>query len=104
MLGEESPQMKCLSPESIGGSAVSMYVDAMFNQAVSEGATALNPVTDMFYGDRMGYIKDPFGHLWSIAIHKKDLSPEEVKKAAQAAFAECKCLPNKNRFIFNVQL
>jgi PhnB protein len=43
---------------------------------------------DMFYGDRWGYIKDPFGHLWSIATHKKDLTSDELKKAAEIAFAE----------------
>ena len=63
-------------------------VDAFFNQAVSAGATVLNPVMDTFYGDGWGYIKDPFGHLWSIATHKKDLAPDELKKAEIKAFAE----------------
>jgi PhnB protein len=93
MLTEESAEMKALSPESVGGSPVSMYVyvndvDAIFNQAVSEGATVLKPVTDQFYGDRSGYLRDPFGHLWSIATHKKDLSPDELRKAGQAIFEE----------------
>lgn len=93
MLTEESSEMKTLSPESIGGSPVSMYVyvndvDAVFNQAVSEGATVLNPVRDQFYGDRSGYLRDPFGHLWSIATHKKDLSPDELRKAGEAFFEE----------------
>src|SRR5919197_1907013 len=85
MLTEESRDMKSLSPESIGGSPVSLYVyvedvDAVFNQAISEGATVLYPVRDQFYGDRSGYLRDPFGHLWTIATHKKSLSPEEVRK------------------------
>ena len=93
MLTEESPDMKALSPESIGGSPISLYVyvkdvDAVFNQAVSEGAIMLHPVRDQFYGDRAGYLKDPFGHLWSIATHKKDLSPDELRKAGQAFFEE----------------
>jgi PhnB protein len=92
-LADEFRQMNSLSPESIGGNPVSMYVyvedvDAVFNQAVSAGATVLNQVMDMFYGDRWGYIKDPFGHLWSIATHKKDLTPDELKKGAEKAFAE----------------
>ena len=75
MLAEESAEMKCHSPESIGGSPVSMYVyvrdvDAIFNQAVSAGATEMNPVKDQFYGDRSGYLRDPFGHLWSIATQR----------------------------------
>lgn len=93
MLTEESKEMKAQSPESIGGSPVSMYVyvndvDATFNQAVSEGATVLMPVKDQFYGDRSGYLRDPFGHLWSIATHKKDLSPDELRKAGEAFLEE----------------
>jgi PhnB protein len=93
MLTEESPDMKALSPESIGGSPVSLYVyvkdvDAIFNQAVSKGATELKPVRDQFYGDRSGYLRDPFGHLWSIATHIKDLSPDELRKAGEAFFEE----------------
>jgi PhnB protein len=93
MLTEESKEMKAHSPESIGGSPVSMYiyvkdVDAIFNQAISEGATVLKPVSDQFYGDRSGYLRDPFGHLWSIATHKKDLSPDELRKAGEAFFEE----------------
>jgi PhnB protein len=93
MLADEFPQMKCLSPESIGGSTVSIYlyvsdVDASFNKAISEGASVIEPVTDKFYGDRSGLLKDPFGHYWSIATHKKDVSPEEMKKGADAVFAE----------------
>jgi PhnB protein len=91
MLTEESTEMKTLSPESIGGSPVSMYlyvkdVDVVFNQAVSEGATVLSPVRDQFYGDRSGYLRDPFGHFWSIATHKKDLSSDELRKAGEAFF------------------
>ena len=93
MLSEESAEMKCYSPESIGGSPVSMYVyvgdvDAIFNQAKSAGATELYSVKDQFYGDRSGYLRDPFGHLWSIATHKKDLSPDELRKAGETFFAE----------------
>jgi PhnB protein len=93
MLTEESKEMKALSPESIGGSPVSMYVyvkdvDSIFNQAISEGATELKPVRDQFYGDRSGYLRDPFGHLWSIATHMKDLSPDELRKAGEAFFEE----------------
>ena len=93
MLTEESKEMKSLSPESIGGSPVTMYVyvkdvDSIYNQAVSEGATVLKPVSDQFYGDRSGYLRDPFGHLWSIATHKKDLSPDELRKAAEVFFEE----------------
>ncbi|TLX86418.1 MAG: VOC family protein [Thaumarchaeota archaeon] len=93
MLTDEFPEMKCLSPKSIGGSPVSMYVyvedvDDTINKAVSAGAKVLDPVKDQFWGDRHGRIEDPFGHLWSIATHKKDLSSEEMKKAAEEAFSQ----------------
>jgi PhnB protein len=93
MISNEFPEMKCLSPSSIGGSPVSLYlyvedVDKTFNLAVSEGATVLSPVKDEFWGDRHGSIVDPFGHMWSISTHVKDLSEEEMMKAAGEAFAE----------------
>jgi PhnB protein len=93
MLSDEFPQMKCLSPASIGGSPVSLYlyvedVDKTFNLAVSEGGRSLSPVQDMFYGDRHGSIQDPFGHIWSIATHIKDLTGEEMEKATEEAFSK----------------
>jgi PhnB protein len=93
MLSDEYPEMKCHSPNSIGGSPVSMYVyvedvDSLFDKAVSAGAKVLDPVKDQFWGDRHGRLEDPFGHLWSIATHKKDLSEEEMKSAAEAAFSQ----------------
>jgi len=93
MLSDEYPEMKCHSPNTIGGSPVSMYVyvedvDELFIKAVSAGAKVLDPVKDQFWGDRHGRLEDPFGHLWSIATHKKDLSEEEMKRAAEAAFSQ----------------
>ena len=93
MLSDEFPEMKCLSPTSIGGSPISLYlyvedVDKTFNLAVSEGATVLYPVADQFWRDKHGSIQDPFGHIWSISTHVKDLSEEEIKKAAAEAFSE----------------
>lgn len=93
MLSDEYPEMECHSPKTIGGSPVSMYVyvddvDSVFNKAISAGAKALDPVKDQFWGDRHGRLEDPFGHLWSIATHKKDLSEEEMKKAGEAAFSQ----------------
>lgn len=93
MLSDEIPEMKSLSPHSIGGSPVSLYlyvenVDKTFNLAVSEGGKSFFPVEDQFYGDRCGGIQDPFGHIWSISTHVKDLSEEEMKKAATEAFSK----------------
>ena len=93
MLSDEFPKMKSLSPTSIGGSPVSLYlyvedVDKTFNLAVTEGGKSLFPVQDQFYGDRHGSIQDPFGHIWSISTHIKDLTKEEMKKAALEAFSK----------------
>ena len=93
MLSDEFPEMKSLSPTSIGGSPVSLYlyvedVDKTFNLAVAEGGKSLFPVKDQFYGDRHGSIHDPFGHIWAIATHIKDLTEEEMKKAAEEAFSK----------------
>ena len=59
-----------------------------FKQAVAAGAAVQMPVSDMFWGDRVGSVKDPFGHSWMLATHVKDLSPEEIAKGAEAAFCK----------------
>ena len=89
MLSDENKERGQLSPESIGGSACSIMlyaddVDQVFNRAVAAGAKAEMPPADMFWGDRMGNIVDPFGHKWAIATHKEDVSPEEMKKRMAA--------------------
>ena len=92
MLGEENPQWGCQSPESLKGTPVSLYLyvpdaDAAFAQATAAGAKALKPVDDMFWGDRQGEVTDPFGHRWSLATHKEDLTPEQISQRAQEFFA-----------------
>jgi PhnB protein len=93
MLADEFPEMGARSPQALGGSPVSILlyvedVDARFNQAVAAGATIQRPVKDQFYGDRSGTLVDPFGHMWSIATHKEDLSPEEMDKRMKMSGAE----------------
>jgi len=93
MLADEFPEMGALSPQSIGGTPVSLMLyfeeaDAVTARAVSAGAKVLRPVQDQFSGDRCGTILDPFGHKWTIATHKEDLSPEEIKKRAAALFGQ----------------
>lgn len=95
MLAEENPGMGegHKSATGIGGSPVSLYlylpdVDRIVERAVDEGAKVLKPVQDQFYGDRSGFIQDPFGHLWGIATHIEDVAPkdmEERMKKLQAA-------------------
>ena len=89
-LVDEMPQMGCRGPESIGATPVTIHmyvedVDAAFGKAVAAGAQVRMPVADMFWGDRYGILTDPFGHSWSLATHKEDLSPEEIGKRAQSA-------------------
>ena len=81
------------SPQSLGGSSIGLHVyvedvDALFAQAVDAGAKVVKPVQDQFYGDRTGTLEDPFGHVWFLATHKKDLTPEEIKKRAEALFKQ----------------
>jgi PhnB protein len=89
MLADEYPEVDARGPRSIGGTPVSLMlyvesVDTVFNRAVAAGAKTKEPVQDRFYGDRSGKLEDPFGHVWMIATHKEDLTPEEVGKRAEA--------------------
>ncbi|MBF0565826.1 MAG: VOC family protein [Nitrospirae bacterium] len=93
MMGEENPQQPCKSAETTGGSPVSFYlyidnVDAAFQIALDAGAGVRMPVQDMFWGDRVGTVQDPFGYSWMIATHIKDLTPQEMQQGAQSAFAQ----------------
>lgn len=93
MMGEENADCPNKSAETVGGSPVSFYiylenVDEAFKIAVEAGSKILMPVEDMFWGDRMGTVLDPFGYSWSLASHTKDLTPEEIQKGAQAMFAK----------------
>lgn len=95
MLADENPGMGqgYSSAATIGASPVSLYVylpdvDRVVERAVAEGAKLLKPVQDQFYGDRSGFIQDPFGHLWGVATHVEDVAPQEMKermKKLQAA-------------------
>jgi PhnB protein len=88
MLVDESPEYGMLGPKSLKGTPVTIHlyvndVDAFFDRAVKAGAQVRMPVGDMFWGDRYGVLEDPYGHHWSVATHKKDLSPDEMKAAMQ---------------------
>jgi PhnB protein len=89
MLADEHPEMGCKAPSAYGGTPVSLTlyvedVDARVRRAVEAGAKLLRPVQDQFYGDRSGTVLDPFGHVWTIATHKEDLSPDEIARRAEA--------------------
>ncbi|ULA61929.1 MAG: Glyoxalase/bleomycin resistance protein/dioxygenase [Nitrospira sp.] len=90
MLVDEFPDNNTLGPQSIKGSPVTIHlyvedVDAVFNQAIAAGAKSRMPVTDMFWGDRYGLLEDPFGHVWSVATHVRDVGPRELQEAARKA-------------------
>ncbi|MGH9670678.1 MAG: VOC family protein, partial [Terriglobales bacterium] len=89
MLADEVPEMGYRGPKSLGGTPVSILlyfddVDAVVARAVAAGAKLTREVKDQFYGDRSGVIEDPFGHLWTIATHKEDVSPEEIDRRMAA--------------------
>jgi uncharacterized glyoxalase superfamily protein PhnB len=91
MLNDEFPEHGCLgpAPETNSPVTIHLYVDdaeGVFRQAVRAGAVTVMPLTDMFWGDRFGQLRDPFGHTWSIASRIEDLSPEEIKERSKAAF------------------
>ena len=54
-----------------------------FDRAQREGATVVMPLMHAFWGDRYGQLKDPFGHIWQVATHKKDVSKEELENLPQ---------------------
>jgi PhnB protein len=89
MLADEFPQFGSMSPLSTGGAGMGLHiyvedVDSAFDRAVQAGAKVDMPVSDMFWGDRYGKLSDPFGHKWSIATHKADLTMEEMAEGAKA--------------------
>jgi PhnB protein len=85
MLADENPNMGYKSPSTLGASTSSIVlyvqdVDSMFATAIKAGARSQRPVADQFYGDRMGTLEDPFGHVWTIGTHVEDVSPEEMQR------------------------
>jgi PhnB protein len=93
MLVDEYPEMGARGPLALGGSSVTIHIytddaDALFARATAAGATVRMPIADMFWGDRYGQVVDPFGHVWSIATHMKDMTPAEMKKAMDEAFSQ----------------
>jgi len=92
MLADEFPEMGFVSPKTLGGSPVGIMiyvddVDTVFQQAINAGGVEKKPVQDQFYGDRSGTLTDPYGHVWTVATHKEDVTPEEIDKRLAAAKA-----------------
>ena len=92
MMADEFPGMNA-SPATLKGTSVTFMlyvkdVDASFKKAVDAGATAVQPPTDKFYGDRMGIVSDPFGHVWCLGTHIEDVPPKEMARRAAAEAAK----------------
>ena len=90
MPADEHPEMGHVGPKTLGGSPVGIMiyvddVDTIFNQAIESEGEQVKPLQDQFYGDRSGTLKDPFGHVWTVATHKEDVTPEEMDKRMAAA-------------------
>jgi PhnB protein len=95
MMTDEMPEMGGKGPQMLGGTPVSLMIycedcDVLFNRAVAAGATVRMPIEDAFWGDRWGMLTDPFGHVWSIATRKKNLSVPEMKRAMDEFMAKFK--------------
>ncbi len=92
MLADPFPQASTKSPKELGGTTTSIFmyvedVDAAIQDAVDAGGEITMKVDDQFWGDRLGSVTDPFGHLWQIATHKEDLTPEEIAERGKTAMA-----------------
>jgi len=79
-------------PQSLGGTPITLMfyvadVDAQFAQALAAGGKIKHPVKDQFYGDRSGTLIDPSGHIWTIATHTEDVSPDEINRRMKAMMA-----------------
>ena len=90
MLADDFPEMsdgKSMTPKALGGTPVTVHltvtdVDSRFQQALDAGATVVMPLDDMFWGDRYGVVRDPFGHQWSLGQPVREVSFEEIQQAA----------------------
>jgi uncharacterized glyoxalase superfamily protein PhnB len=87
-LGDELPNstLHAPSPEAFPSTAIRIYVedvDAVFRKALEAGARSLRPVEDTFWGDRIGIVADPFGHMWVVSTHVKDVPAEQVRRTGE---------------------
>jgi PhnB protein len=90
MLADAVPDMGGQTPQSLGGTPVTVMVyvedvDAVFDRAIKAGAAEERKVENQFYGDRAGQFADPFGHKWFVATHVEDVPPDEMERRAAAA-------------------
>jgi uncharacterized glyoxalase superfamily protein PhnB len=83
LLSEEITELNALAPDSLGGTPVMLLlelddVDATFQRALDAGAQPLMPLDEVFWGERYGILRDPFGHQWALCTRREQLAPDEV--------------------------
>ncbi|WP_438014876.1 VOC family protein [Sorangium sp. So ce315] len=88
-LSDEYPDLGAVGPQTLGGTSVSVMVyvedvDALVARAAAAGATIERPPQDQPHGDRMAWLRDPYGHRWGLASRIEDVSPEEMQKRLAA--------------------
>lgn len=93
MLAQDYPEFGSRGPLALKGTSVVIHLyvpdaDAAWAQALDAGARPLMPLSDMFWGDRYGQVEDPFGHRWSIATHKRDLTPDQIMEGMNNMMSE----------------
>ena len=104
MLAEEAPELGFKSPLTLGGAGAGVFlyvddVDRVFGTAVGAGAREVRPVVDQFWGDRSGTLVDPFGHMWTIATRREDVSPEELRARTEEFFAQAERATDSSQFV-----
>jgi PhnB protein len=85
LLSEETPSLNALAPPTIGGTPVLLHIevadpDATARRAVDAGAQVEIPVQEMFWGERYGVLRDPFGHRWSISTAREQFTPDDIAR------------------------
>ncbi len=86
-LCDENPDAGMVAPKDEPGSRFYLYVedvDAAHKRAVDAGLSELSAPQDMFWGDRIAILQDPWGHRWTLATHVKDVTPEDMAEAMKA--------------------
>jgi PhnB protein len=92
MLSDKFPQSACQTPKELGGTTVAIFlyvedVDSVVQDAADAGAKVTMQPEDQFWGDRLGQVTDPYGHVWQIGTHVQDLTPEEIEARGREVMA-----------------
>jgi PhnB protein len=97
-LCDNLPQFDGRAPKDLGGTTVEIFlfvedVDAVVRRAGEAGAAIKAQPENQYWGDRLGRVTDPFGHVWLIASRIEDLTPEEIEARGREFFAKLAASP-----------